>query len=53
MYDLINSIIGHAWVTSGANEQQYVYVASCAVIIIVTVYMLDVLRSLVKSFSRH
>lgn len=49
MYDAINSIIDHMWSsgTSGSGEQQYIYYISGAVIVLFTVYLLDLIKSLI------
>lgn len=43
MYNVFQQIINHTWQTQGANEQQYIYVGSIVLIIVLTVYTLDTL----------
>lgn len=40
MYDLIDSIIGHKWVT-GTSDQQYIYYIAGALIVILTIVFID------------
>ena len=41
MYDIISNIIDHTYITSGANEQQYIYYICGALIILLTVVFVD------------
>ena len=52
MYNVINNIIGHTWVTQGANEQQYIYYACCSLIIILTVVIIDLIYRVFRHFWR-
>ena len=52
MYDLIDQIINHNWVTQGANEQQYLYFVCGAMILILTVSFIDVIRDIFSGFFR-
>lgn len=52
MYDLINNLISHSWITQGANEQQYVYYITGALIIILTSVLVDMIYRLIRSFWR-
>ena len=51
MYDLIDSIIGHNWVT-GSSDQQYIYYTACALIIILTVVFVDMVYRVFSHFWR-
>lgn len=53
MYDIIYEIIGHAWDSSyGSTEQQYIYMACICVIIILTVYFIDLIFRVFRHFWR-
>ena len=52
MYDLIDRIIGHSWVSQGANEQQYIYFVCCAMILILTVAFIDFIKDIFSGFFR-
>lgn len=51
MYDLIYSIIGHAWQT-GTSEQQYIYYTCCALILILTCVFIDLIYRIFSHFWR-
>lgn len=50
MYDIIESIIDHAWQTNYSNDQQYIYYIVGAVIIIFLVMIYDLLGRLIEYF---
>lgn len=52
MYDIISNIIDHNWITQGANEQQYIYYISGALIIILTVVFIDLVYRVFSHFWR-
>lgn len=52
MYDVIDGIINHNWITQGANEQQYIMYTCCALIIILTVVFIDVTYRVFRHFWR-
>lgn len=43
MYDLIQRIIDHSWITQGAGDQQYIYYIAGALIIILTAVFIDLI----------
>lgn len=51
MYDLIYGLIDHTW-TTGSSEQQYVYFTACALIIILTVVVIDLIYRCISNFWR-
>ena len=51
MYDLIETIIGHNWVT-GSSDQQYIYYIAGALIIILTVVFVDMVYRVFSHFWR-
>lgn len=51
MYDLIDRLINHSWVT-GNSEQQYIFYACCAIIIILTVVIVDLIYRCISHFWR-
>lgn len=51
MYDIIESMIGHAW-TTGDSSQQYIYYTCCALIIILTVAFVDMVYRIFRHFWR-
>lgn len=52
MYDLISGLIDHSWISTGASEQQYIYFTSCALIIILTVVVIDLIYRCISHFWR-
>lgn len=52
MYDIINQIIAHTWITQGANEQQYIYYTCSCLIIILTVVFIDLIYRVFRHFWR-
>lgn len=52
MYDIISNIIDHAWISTNAGEQQYIYYTCCCLIIILTVQFLDICRGIFSRFWR-
>ena len=51
MYDLIDSIIGHNWV-SGSSDQQYIYYICGSLIIIFSVVFIDMVYRVFSHFWR-
>lgn len=49
MYDIIENIIGHNWQSNYSGDQQYIYYISGAVIVIITVWLLDLIKSVINS----
>lgn len=52
MYDAISRIIAHNWISQGANEQQYIYYIAGAVIILITVVLVDLIYRTFSHFWR-
>lgn len=52
MYDILNEIIGHAWVSNYNGEQQYIMNTACALVPILTVAFIDTIKSAFASFMR-
>lgn len=52
MYDTISGIIGHAWVTQNAGEQQYIYYIAGSLIILLTVVFVDMIFRIFSHFWR-
>ena len=52
MYDLIKQIISHTWDTQLNAEQQYIYYISGALILILTVWLLDSITRLIINIGR-
>lgn len=52
MYDLISNLIGHNWITQNAGEQQYIYYIAGAIIIILTVTVIDLVYRLFRSILK-
>lgn len=52
MYNIIQSIIDHQWITQGAGDQQYIYYACISLIIIFAVVFVDLIRDIFCSFLR-
>lgn len=53
MYNIIQNLINHSWITNGANEQQYIYYICGAVICLTIVFIYDCFSQLVKSFRKR
>lgn len=52
MYDIISEIIDHSWITQGAGEQQYIYYIAGALIILLTVVLVDLIYRTFSHFWR-
>lgn len=52
MYDIISSIVDHSWIQTNAGEQQYIYYTCCAMIILLTVCLIDVTKGIFARFWR-
>lgn len=50
MYDIIQRIIGHSWISQGAGDQQYIYYVCCALIIIFSVVIIDLVYRIFSHF---
>lgn len=51
MYSIISGIIDHAWISTNAGEQQYVYFTCCALIIVMTAMFLDMVVRIICRFG--
>ena len=51
MYDIIANIIDHVY-SSGYSDQQYIYYACCALIVIFAVVFIDIIRDIFLGFFR-
>lgn len=51
MYDLISRLIDHSW-TTNTSEQQYIYFISGALIIVLTVVIIDLIYRAISHFWR-
>lgn len=51
MYDIVNSIINHNWVT-GSSDQQYIYYICGAIIVILVVVFIDLVYRVFSHFWR-
>lgn len=51
MYDIIENLIGHTYVT-GDSMQQYIIYCSCVVIVILTVVFVDMVYRVFRHFWR-
>lgn len=49
MYDIINNIISHSYVSTGSNEQSYIYYACITLICLLTVLFVDIIRDIFHS----
>lgn len=52
MYDIIQQIIDHAWVSNYNGDQQYIYYICCAMIPLLAVVLIDIIRDIFSSFLR-
>ena len=51
MYDIVEHMIGHNWVT-GSSDQQYIYYICGALIVLFTVVFIDMLYRIFRHFWR-
>ena len=52
MYELIEGIIGHVWVSNYSGDQQYIYYVCCAMIPLLTVVFVDFIKDIFSGFFR-
>lgn len=52
MYDIINGIIDHTWITQSSGEQQYIYYMCGCLIVIFTVVFIDLVYRIFSHFWR-
>lgn len=52
MYEVIETIIGHEWISNYSGDQQYIYYICCAMIPILSVVFIDIIRDIFSSFLR-
>ena len=52
MYDIIEQIIGHEWVSNYSGDQQYIYYIVGAVIALLVVVIVDLIRDIFCGFFR-
>lgn len=52
MYDIISRMISHNWVTQNSGDQQYIYFICGAVIILVTIALIDLVYRVFSHFWR-
>lgn len=50
MYDIIENIINHNWITQGASEQQYIYYMCGALIVIFSCVFIDLIYRIFSHF---
>lgn len=52
MYDLIQNIIDHSWITQNAGDQQYIYYICGCLIVVLTVVFIDLIYRVFSHFWR-
>lgn len=52
MYDIIEQIIKHQYVSNYSGDQQYIYYICGALIVLLTVIFIDVIRDIIRGFVR-
>lgn len=52
MYEIIEQIIGHEWVSNYSGDQQYIYYIVGAVIALLVVVIVDLIRDIFCGFFR-
>lgn len=52
MYDIIEQIIDHQWVSNYSGDQQYIYYIVGAVIALLVVVFVDLIRDILCGFFR-
>lgn len=52
MYNLIQNIIDHSWITQGAGDQQYIYYIAGSLIVVLTAVFIDLVYRVFSHFWR-
>lgn len=52
MFDIIQDIIDHTWITQNAGDQQYIYYIAGALIVVLTVVFIDLVYRVISHFWR-
>ena len=52
MYDVVSSIIDHAWVTNTTSDQQYIYYICDTLIVVFSVVFIDGIKGVFRHFTR-
>ncbi len=52
MYTIIERIIDHTWQSNYTSDQQYIYYICGAMVLILTVVLIDIIKSVFASFMR-
>lgn len=52
MFDIIQDIIDHIWITQNAGDQQYIYYIAGALIVVLTVVFIDLVYRVISHFWR-
>ena len=52
MYDLIEGIIGHEWISNYSGDQQYIYYIAGALILLLVVVFVDMIYRTFSHFWR-
>lgn len=53
MYTIIQQIINHSWISSGAGDQQYIYYICGALILVLVAVIIDLVYRVFSSFWRR
>ena len=52
MYDVVENIISHAWVTNTTSDQQYIYYICGTLIVVLTVVIIDGIKGVFRHFTK-
>ena len=52
LYEIVRNMIDHTWVTTSQGDQQYIYYICGAIIILVTVVLIDLIYRTFAHFWR-
>lgn len=52
MYDIIESIIDHEWITNYTGDQQYIYYIAGTVLILFSVTFIDLIYRFIRGIIR-
>lgn len=52
MYDIVSSIIDHAWQSNYTSDQQYIYYICGALIVLITCVLIDLVYRIFSHFWR-
>lgn len=52
MYDIVSSIIDHAWISNYSSDQQYIFYICGALIVVILAVVVDLIYRIFRHFWR-